>query len=289
MAVCDDERCLEVGFLAGIEGRELAPVVASMCEPYDKSIRDLNERIRLEEDDPKLSAECLGRLQSLVDEESRVLSSFLGRFQEARIPSDRLRDGSDGEWILAALVGLLLPAAVAGVQHDDLANTSRWLLVVVVAMAARWSAPHLVPSSVLAKLSDTNTTVSVIVAIEVACALLVPRLAALWLTVDLAASAWLAGSALAMRANRHAMREPVISDLRRALHHTRDRAQRIESERQRRIDGFLRTQQALQAEVYALMSDKQMAQRRVTEGFHLGVGLAASRYRTASPSHRKAN
>lgn len=275
MPVSDEERWLQIGLLAGLDGRGLPPLLASMCGPYDNEIRAAKESLREGMEAPRLSHQDFTQLQGLVDDEKKIWSSLLELFESARIPADRLRDHSDGAWVVVAGVGLALPVTLVGLQRQDWSGALSWPIVMILAIAAivRWGAAHVVPSRMLSVFARANATLGVMTGLIAIAAFVAPVLPDPWLLTALASSASVSGFTLAARAVRRALREPVYSDLRRQLEQTRDSSGRIEEEWRRRTEGFLQTGNTLQETILTAMHQKQLMQRTVTEGYHLGAGL----------------
>jgi hypothetical protein len=275
--VSEEERWLRIGLLAGVDKRStLEEVLKSTSSVIDAQIATVEKSIEDVEKERLLHEKRFLELNTLVNQSATKWSGLLGNADSGDTAFRRLEQNyTTGLWIAVALVGMAVPSLLSWSQHTSLfeALPKMLLWAILATFAVLLCAFWLVPAARLRRIACHGWTLPILATLVMIGTLLalVGSESLAWTNIIVMAA--VAGVAWTCWLKQRQLKEPVLSDLRRRLDDARDTTARMEREQRQRLAALEQTQTDLYAQLRQLRHDKQMVQRKVSEGYLLGLGL----------------
>lgn len=261
------DRWHQKGFWEAYRGsRSLDDLLNEICEPYDNEIQALTE--------PGAVDDVLERLRAHMNEASTTLSGMLERAKAAGASLGVIAD--HGAWMGAGCLGGTAPTLLASLYRTPapIEALRTTILLGLLAAAFVWViVVHALPETPIRRVALNRAALIVVLIVvfgEMAASSVVPEQ---FLWIDIVAGGATAGFALACHAVL--MRQPVVDDLRREVHHARTEISRIGREHRRLIKKTVRSRVQAYVRLTSLQWTRRNVRRKVSEGYHLGRGLRA--------------
>jgi hypothetical protein len=276
-SVSEEERWLRIGLLAGVDKRStLEDLLKSTSSLIDSQIATLVEAIKDGEQERLHHEQRFRELGTLVTESTTKWDGLLGNADSGGTAFRRLEQTyTTGLWIVVALMGMALPSLLSWTQHTSLfeALPKMLLTAIGVMFIVQACAPWMVSEARLRALACHEWTLPILASLVGFGTLLALVGNELMAWINIVVMAAIAGVAWTCWRIRRRLNEPVLGDLRRRLDDARDTTARMEREQRQRLAALEHAQTDLYAQLRQLRHEKQMVQRKVSEGYLLGLGL----------------